>query len=397
MEKSLSGRTINLSSLRTSFLFIILVFPFIQPPALKIYVGIDLLYNIWRLVSVLCIFINLIINVKSVSKYILYVFCYRISLLISTIVNNGNIVNWLITTVTILSLLFLIENFLKKDTLIVIQSLNFLFEVYIYINLLSVIIYPEGINNIENFYFLGGTTGAIRIILPGVMFALLNSEIKYGYFSVRTILLCIAVMVTNVLTWTVTSMLGFSIVLLYVLLFRKKLLIKSINIFFGWLSSIIIFYLIVIVRVSDIFENIIVNYFGKSMTFTGRTYLWDNALIAIRESPVIGHGINFDSTLLSVIGNINGSHNYYLDILYRSGLLGLLLFTIIVFSYMKNIKMYEKSKFAQIITIISFSYFIMWIAEPFYNEEYLTFTVFLIGYHIDKVIIYQDKKDRRLE
>jgi len=73
------------------------------------------------------------------------------------------------------------------------------------------------------------------------------------------------------------------------------------------------------------------SYIGRSATFTGRTTLWDTALRAIADRPVIGWG--FDS-LFSVgdryVMRASHFHNGYLELLVSGGLLGLAFMSAII-------------------------------------------------------------------
>jgi exopolysaccharide production protein ExoQ len=72
-------------------------------------------------------------------------------------------------------------------------------------------------------------------------------------------------------------------------------------------------------------------YIGRSATFSGRTKLWDTALRAIADKPIIGW--SFDS-LFSVgdryVIRASHFHNGYLELLVNGGLLGLMFVTAII-------------------------------------------------------------------
>ena len=49
-------------------------------------------------------------------------------------------------------------------------------------------------------------------------------------------------------------------------------------------------------RNADFLEPLIVNVLGKDMTFTSRLGIWDNAIKAIIEKPIIGHAKTIATT-----------------------------------------------------------------------------------------------------
>ena len=91
-----------------------------------------------------------------------------------------------------------------------------------------------------------------------------------------------------------------------------------------------------------IFETIIYM-FGRDMTLTTRTFIWDD-LLNMSTNPLIGTG--FESfwlgDRLAIIwatrhGQINESHNGYLELYLNSGLIGLFLLMGVIFSTYKKI------------------------------------------------------------
>jgi len=70
-------------------------------------------------------------------------------------------------------------------------------------------------------------------------------------------------------------------------------------------------------------EFIIVNILHKDMTLSHRTNVWSSAIAMIKESPVLGYGSQV--AIQKEAFKIANCHNYYLDILFRSGMIGLVL------------------------------------------------------------------------
>ena len=115
------------------------------------------------------------------------------------------------------------------------------------------------------------------------------------------------------------------LVLIYVPAIRRFL--------FNWktvLAVIIaVFAFIVVLRRQEVFQDILMRYFGKDTTFTGRIYLWDAALNAFKLHPWFGTGdaSTVYATLFTVgTQKLAYAHNEILDLLVRSGVIGLLLY-----------------------------------------------------------------------
>lgn len=92
-------------------------------------------------------------------------------------------------------------------------------------------------------------------------------------------------------------------------------------------------------------ENVIVDLTGKDLTFTGRVGLWDMATTRIMEKPLLGYGYGaFWLGEIGESGKINAlleltydtAHNGYLDLALDLGIIGLLLYLIIMLTYLVN-------------------------------------------------------------
>lgn len=132
-----------------------------------------------------------------------------------------------------------------------------------------------------------------------------------------------------------------AILVILILLFNILIKIKSPQII-GVLSMIAVvlpFYLVL--SPPQWLEYIIVNIFNRDLTYTGRTYIWTSLNYYINSELLLGHGyqafwnLGFLSTisLLSTIGfNPTHAHNGILDILLNIGLIGLILYLLIIFN-----------------------------------------------------------------
>lgn len=93
--------------------------------------------------------------------------------------------------------------------------------------------------------------------------------------------------------------------------------------------------------------------FGKDATLSGRSYVWNGAYSAIMKNPFVGYGpgmlvvsldgyvypfyrladyLNYDESS----GEFSHSHNVYLDIWLRFGIIGLFLFVLLVLQYIRK-------------------------------------------------------------
>ncbi len=88
-------------------------------------------------------------------------------------------------------------------------------------------------------------------------------------------------------------------------------------------------FLIVFARVQNLFSFIIVDLLGKDLTFTGRTDVWSNSIKRIFDHILIGHGDMNQMTEYLVLGDVY-CHNGFLEILFRGGIIHLILFIVLI-------------------------------------------------------------------
>ena len=121
---------------------------------------------------------------------------------------------------------------------------------------------------------------------------------------------------------------------------------------------------IVILAVFFIFPSVI-NRFGVSMSgltrvltyfrtrnsdlsTLGRAHLASNALKSFREQPIIGHGIG---SIFYLIGSY--SHNVFLDVLAETGVVGLIIFLLIMIAFLRKIRwLYSEGSFYRFLLMV---------------------------------------------
>ena len=139
----------------------------------------------------------------------------------------------------------------------------------------------------------------------------------------------------------------------------------------SWILALLWNYLLVFVQIFIRFDSIIENVFQKKMTLSGRTDIWESALYYIAQSPISGYGTE-DRDLNIVKITFNHCHNIVLEILYRGGAIGLILFLIVLVAIGLEIR---KSQDRQMVVYLSMVIGIMLAAFSvdwaFYRYPYL--------------------------
>jgi len=151
-----------------------------------------------------------------------------------------------------------------------------------------------------------------------------------------------------------TSIIGFAVLLVVVGLLQIDKIFHPIGMKKSF-STIAIFAFLLIICVSIIFDpeifNVLPGLIGKDITFTGRTFLWEEILLEVNNHPILGCGFQgywvvTNENLLKLYEQFvwlpNQAHNGYLDILNELGFIGLIMFILVVINFSLNLPKLEK-------------------------------------------------------
>ena len=146
-----------------------------------------------------------------------------------------------------------------------------------------------------------------------------------------------AILITMIIMRSVTSSVIFLILDILLLFLNKKPLEKLFNIFTYMTFNFLLFISVIIFRVQNsAFFAEILKIVGKNTTFTGRTQIWDSAISAIMQRPVLGYGYEFTEQVEERLTDIN-AHNMYLQLLYEGGFIECAIYFVIIGFTVKEI------------------------------------------------------------
>lgn len=333
-------------------LIIFILLPFFFPVGLKSMIPVtSKIIPIWQLISFASV-IFVYFRYKKISLNIVLISIFCLGLLISTLLSNYNDISSCCSTIlSIIVPCMLIDCIIKKNKLLMLRSLNFLFEIFVYINLITIIIYPGGmyVSSLTGYYenwLLGYDNLHIFTILLAITFSILYSYTKHSKISIRSILCIIVCILSVLLRWSGTAVMSIIFVLIYLLFGKYIRKIRIFNIKTYSLVSIASFVGIVICNVQNLFISFITNFLKKDITFTGRTYIWNYIMKYIEKKPLLGYGIEQTNYRYnkSVLWRSYHAHNEFLEISYLGGFFLLLIFLIILWIIVKNLFSCRKTK-----------------------------------------------------
>lgn len=369
----------------------VLLFSFLEP---EYFVSINFIhigFNIIRALALILGFIIILIK-RQVLPITLIVILFYCIYGLSTILNNGELVGLLSDSILIIGFVMWVELLLKNFPIKTLQILNFIFTSLVYINIIFFFIFPEGYNNyysstglLVTRYFLGVYNQFAAYLIPAVVISVIYSLVRYNKIIFSTKVLIISVLFTFVYFWSATSIIGISLIILYLIFIHKGLLHHFIN--YKTISIIFITLFIVIVFMNNlsIFSFIIEDILNKDLTLSTRTRIWDIAIEMISDSFLLGYGYLEGGRYIYLAQNIErNAHNMFLQIFLQAGLLGFSSFVLMIIILFKKVTKYKSNKIVKFILFSLFTSSVMMLSEV-YSLRFL-YLIILIGIYSPQII-----------
>lgn len=371
-------------------LYSILVFlPFLEPSYFVRNSIIHKVFLILRLISYMMVIYKVSTNYrkKKPSFAILLIFLLFFQLLVSTYINGVNTISAFQYMIKMIPCIVYVDSFDKGRIKYVIKALVIILSIYIYINFITVILFPSGLyvgdKVKETYYFLGHNNSAIKFLLPAIIFRGLYEYLEYNRITCKTYIIAIISILTVIITWSNTAMIGIGIMVLYIFILRKIKINYILKVLF--FLPIVLFLILVLQNQLQWLSYIIVDLFGKEMSLTGRVDIWNLAIKAISRRPLWGYG--YDVKLYEIENMFfepSSCHNYFLDLLFRGGIFQLVIQLIL--NWVCCISLSKKiTKESKLLGFGILSYFIIWQVEVFtFTGVPLMFIIFILAYNINR-------------
>lgn len=250
-----------------------------------------------------------------------------------TVVNSGSFPHYAQKVTLILGAWLLIAVFAYEDPKRLLVAAFWAFLLISIVNIFGILYkYPESYRPIGDFWLFGQRNSMRIILFPALFFSIIRDKLNGKRISIPTIYLLISAPILLYLVQSMTSLVLIIVIEAFYLWTRFWNYPPSIiSIFIGAYAVLEAFFLFVgkIGPISDF----VVNVLHRSVTFSGRTEIWDLAMNAIGKSPLVGTGCQTleNSGLWTYsLTQVSHCHNAALDILYKGGafalIIGLMLF-----------------------------------------------------------------------
>lgn len=265
------------------------------------------------------------------------------------------------TLMNVMIFLLLGAKYWTQDMRSSLKGLIYIFSALVYINAVLLILYPEGLWEDPNWvdrgnptrYLFGNQnqTGFVCFLAIATQ-CIYTFAYKKGYFNL--ILLTIISLVSVLFLGSMTSAIGIFLMMAYMLCNRLFKYPK------GWLIAFAVIYTLLftfIVWYGNDIEQIkwatafVEDTLSKDTTFSKRTVIWANAVDWIKESPLVGYGIqNAEWNDDHLEGS--GAHNLLVMLLLNGGFVFCLSFLyIVIYAVREALTVHSKATTAAVMSL----------------------------------------------
>lgn len=349
---------------------------------------------IYRYLGFACLIILLLFAIKDrkISASFIWIYGFFGMSLLATLINRGDVWLFICENYASFALCILFALMLDKNPKALLSATKVL-DIYVYINLLTMLIFPKGIYIVTNepHWFLGYKNILSRIMLPIICLALVRAYYFFGRIKLSTVILIVCAAATIIIAGSVTALIGFAVFALFLILFhRKTTLPKIFSLFTGLFVTAAAFLVLILFNVQNYFSFIIETVLGRDLTLTNRIAVWQMALNKISHKLIAGYGYLSGNQYVEMFGRdtYTHPHNYYLYILMTGGIL---LAIILIMGYFYANRVLRRSISAVPSKIIMFTliaFLIMGIAESLVSTA-LMYPILVLAMNADK-LKYQD-------
>lgn len=359
-------------------------------------------------------YIRLMQNCVSFIAVLLLVCCYKnqfcrvtlylfLAFLFATVLNNSNYGNVLYYFSKSFGLIIVLYCLYRTEKKACWRALSDYFAVFIYLNTLISIVYPQGIITIQNvnlmdkgIYLLGECNQIMPYYLIAITLAKVYTAL-YGEKQRRVPLLFIACFVSGMIYMSSTAIIGIAVYTLVFLVDFRFLFVRLKNQHWGRRQMIILagaisllYYLVVVVRIQNRLNDLIFLLFKKDATFSTRTTIWDYALQMIKEKILFGYGGT--ATKYVIIGSYEfNCHNIFLQIMIMGGIVMTSVFIWMVILAIINNSKIENGIIQRTYIALFMSFFIMSMTEV-YALSLVIFILFLPILVLENQTVYPNMR-----
>ncbi len=400
MLEKIFNKKVLFNEITITFIFLC----FFKPLLLYYYDGINKAYNLMMIISGIYVIINYAFYCmekpkKQISKIQLAIVFYIFSLLISTSFGTHDFATLIKTYVKWLAISMYTEMLIMNCCEKFLNSLSRILFSYIVLDFITMILFPQGIFNPDGFtpvFFLGNDNTTTIMVTLGILFIWFRAVFYKNRLDKMSIISLVLALIIYLKNWSVTALIGVFMVIIYLIfLYKRNKNGKLFNYRNYVIFGIILFLLIVVFRIQNNFQVFIEGFLHKSVTFTGRTQIWDNCFYYIKNNLILGLGVQ-EFEVRGKLISIFHAHCTYLNVLLEGGILGFILFFNIFMVVLKKIKKIKANELLNILSFGIFIYLFVGIVEV-YQDSQMLYIFLVMLYYFEEINKQRNERNERKE
>lgn len=352
------------------FLFCIL--PVIKLDFIRSYEKLDLLYDLWGVLSVFSILVRMFMRGRKISMTSLMLGGFCAIYCVMTLVVTPSAVLGSVSQSVRLMIVPLYIDYTKSrlETLKFIDRLSKFFFVILVADSVSVFANTTGV---IQYSLMGLDNTAIFSIIPMLTVIMFNSYIRHGKINKSSMFIFLLCCMAKFRSLAVTSILSLFIMgMLLIIVFRlwntrlKKMV--NANIFFGICIAFTVG--VLFFNLQNLFV-VFFGLFGKDGTMSGRTNIWSATAKSIFRHPLLGYGQAVPGVFQSIVGlskwarAATHTHNFILEIIWSTGLAGTVMYMYVLVNAVKKLRKYSDFTSAKILICGMSGFFILMITDSY--------------------------------
>lgn len=381
MNKSISIKSIY--TIIISFIFFHILF--VNFPYLNNY---NELKYIFIIIMLPFLITKLPLLTKSVEKRIIFLIAlYFILVMISSFVSifNNVVISSIIYLTTIFELLLFVlwlskNNLLKK----MFRVFLYLSVIYLIINDCLILYSPSMFMSKGEFYLIGNKFSVSYMHFEAIIFYMICKKIELieNKRKKSWLLIIIYIIVSFIIANKIDCMTGVIGILIICLLneLPTKLLINNkLFVIVSVCSCAFVFAYPKIIN-NESLQNILTNHLNRSITLTGRTFIYDNVPRVLKDNVLLGYGYgkSYDVWIKTI--NMPNSQNGIINNIVEVGIIATTILFMIFYNIFSIVKQSQiKEEIIKPILIIIYTYLILSTIEITIGLPFISFAIFLYG------------------
>ena len=378
MKNMRDKRNYNLISI---FLIVILF----EPPLFVKYQYLNFTYIIGACISCLCAIFH-VLKYKKISKITFELIILMLIYLVNTLLHGGDILKIGYQSIVLVSLFLHAEHYYKNNKMNeFINIITNMCRTYLFINLISYIIWEDGLYAAEKYiYFLGYRTRFTEYAFLTLALSFLEF---YRTKNAKTLMFSLIIVIFNIILPKVSTAIVGIIVVIMIFIFIKylpKFRYRNL-IYFALLANI----LIIFFRIQENFSFFIETILHKNVDLTYRTVIWDNSYKYIFDKYLlIGHGYFDNGNFILWANQLWQAHSQILQLLYEVGIIGSIIFYHICFLSIKTLREKNNTNIMMISVLIAF---LIMMTVEIYGYYIPFYTLLIIMYYLN----FSENKEKK--